>query len=424
MLGVCVTDQAMRRLPMATRYARTLINAIRRLVRFQIGGRNQRALLIVMLSPFMPVRSLNEAAQFSGVSKNLVGEVLGVRHPSTALMHLRRNGERRLIAHLRRLAHADPSVRSRQAVTLCIDDCTRRVRGDMGGLAHPCYSGADKKTVFGLNIEELVAVIGDGLEVIVLDVRVMLPRHDGPGQQRETLGEWAIAALARINTAVQRAGLDLRESYLSVDSAYANGDMGKAAEALGLHLVSEIRATWIVTGPLGLSLPSNVYLWLYDRVHAADFKPLRGDPGTTYFRHHVDSRVFGQIVVVTFHFPDEIKHLFTPYTDMMSITMRRAAKRRWQIERTFWDLKQLLGLKMIHQQIRSRVLIRIYLAFMHWQAIKDCATEFGITVDAYAKVLRHDPQAVLAEIRLSSEFVPDLNPSAASVEEIAASRET
>jgi hypothetical protein len=91
---------------------------------------------------------------------------------------------------------------------------------------------------------------------------------------------------------------------------------------------------------------------------------------------------------------------------MKAITVRRVAKRRWQLERVFWNSKQLLGLKTIHQEKREAVLVRIYLVFVLAQAVKDCTREQKITPEKLHKILRRDYRVLLEEIEIHSGSVP------------------
>lgn len=53
-------------------YACRLVVAIRKIFRCRIGDPYHRGVLIIMLSPFMSARSLNDAAQTSGVPRSLL----------------------------------------------------------------------------------------------------------------------------------------------------------------------------------------------------------------------------------------------------------------------------------------------------------------------------------------------------------------
>lgn len=390
---------------MARFYACRLVVAIRKIFRCRIGDPNRRGVLIVMLSSFMSARSLNDAAQTSGVPRRLLYGAIDTLKSYTVLQNVRRVGLERLADRLLNLKLLDSSGRSRKCVTLCADDFTRAVRGEMGGLAHACYSGADKALVYGLRVEALIAVIGEGEDVIILDVRVIPPKNMA-GRPRSTHTEWLVEALSRLENSLRERGLSLSGSYLSVDSAYAPGWFMNLTQDLGLKTVSELRANIKVWSKFWLAVPAAIYFALFLIGHKDKFQPLGGEPEVNHLRHRVMTKVYGEIVVVLCDLGPEIKRYFTNDLSMKAITVRRVAKRRWQIERIFWNLKQLLGFMTIHQQTRERVLVRVYLAFMTAQAAKDAAKGLKITVDHLHRVIRRDTQSLISEICIASSSVP------------------
>lgn len=76
-------------------------------------------------------------------------------------------------------------------------------------MAHGCYSGADKMVVYGIKTEALIAVIGEGDEYFILDVRVIPPKREKPLFQRATHVEWMQSALNRVDAKVRGYGLTL-----------------------------------------------------------------------------------------------------------------------------------------------------------------------------------------------------------------------
>lgn len=385
---------------MAKVYAFSLINAIFRAFRCRLKGEQKRGLLLVMLFTFMSARSILDAAETSGVPKRVFYDGVESLQPYALLMGIRRQGLCRLSIHLARLRQSDTSVKSRECVTLCGDDFVREVRGDMGGLAHPCYSGAEKKVVYGLRIQALVAVIGDRDEVIILDVRIIPPKHEGSGRERHTHGEWLQAALERIRTDLQEEGESIESCYLSVDSAYASGPFVRFARGLKLKVVSELKSNLITWSWFWLPVPAGIYFNLFEIGHRDSFKLLSAEPGVEFLRHQIVTRVYGVTRVVLLHIKGETKRLFTTDPEMKTITVRRVAKRRWQLERIFWNSKQLLELKTIHQEIKEHVQVRIYLVFVLAQAVKDCTRENKITPEQLHKILRRDHPALLTEISI------------------------
>lgn len=379
-------------------YSEALLQAILKVIRCRISIRDRRLLLLIILSPIMSARSLKDLAETCMIGKNSLYTVLDSRLPSSWLAGIQREGISRLSSHVQRLKHADSSVRSRECITLCADDSTRTVCGDFGGLAHPCYSGAEKRAVKGLRTRALIAVIGEGRKYIILDVHVVPPKSSGPGRPRYSEGEWLIASLKRIESQLNDYGLSSKGCYLSVDSAYAAGYVLRYADDAGLKLVSEVKGSLKVYWQNILWLPANLYFFIIETLYQKKFRFLTGEFDTPYYRHKTIIRVYGEVLVVLMHIGGETKRFFTNDANLKSLTIRRVARRRWQLEQIFWNLKQLLGLPGIHNQRKNRVLVRIYLCFIFAQAIKDCSGNLNITMRKLHKILERNPQVLIEKI--------------------------
>ena len=313
---------------MAIEYSKTIIFAIFRVFRCRWKAHEVRETLLIMLFPFMSCESILDAAETCEIAKKLLYEAVNSFNHYALLLGIRRQGFDRLFQHLEMLKHADSSVRSRKCITLCADDFVRTVRGNMGGLAKPGYSGAAKKVVYGLQCEVLSAVIGENEESIILDVRIVPPRHDGRGEQRTTLIEWLTAALNRLQKQMVQEGTTIKGCYISVDSAYASGQFWKFALSHGLKIVSEMKSNILVKSRFWASLiPAGTYFNLFEIGHMEAFTPISGDPKILHLRHYVDTNVYGKILVLLCIVGDEVKHLIASDPNMKSITIRRHAYR-------------------------------------------------------------------------------------------------
>ena len=147
---------------------------------------------------------------------------------------------------------------------------------------------------------------------------------------------------------------------------------------------------------------------------------MNGDPEVEYLRHPLSTKIYGDILVVICLIGGIEKRFFTMDRTMKAITVRRVAKRRWWIERVFWDQKQLLGLPTIHQQTKRRVLTRVHLTFLLSQASIDAAKELGITTNRLHKILRRTPQLLIELIRTDSASVRSPEPANAEEGRLAA----
>jgi hypothetical protein len=97
---------------MARFYAHRLVFAIRRIFRCRVGEPCYRGVLIVMLTPFMSARSLNDAAQTSGVPRHILYDAIDELNDYTVLQNIRRVGLERLSDRLLDLRIMDFSGRS------------------------------------------------------------------------------------------------------------------------------------------------------------------------------------------------------------------------------------------------------------------------------------------------------------------------
>lgn len=405
---------------MLSLYSSVLIEAILKVIRCRTSLKSRRLLLLIILSPFMSAGSLKDLSETCLIGKNSLYAVLDAKHPSSWLAGIRREGIRRLSDHLNRLSEADSSVKSRECVTLCADDSTRTVCGDFGGLAHLCYSGAEKRAVKGLRTRALIAVIGEGSKQIILDVHVVPRKLSGPGRPRHTEGEWLVASLKRLDLSLKQLELSIKGCYLSIDSAYAAGYVCSYANETGLKLVSEVKGSLKTIWKNILWLPAHLYFFVVETLYQKKFKTLNGEPEIQYYRHKTRIKVYGEIMVVLMRMGGETKRFFTNDDSMKSITVRRVARRRWQLEQIFWNLKQLLGLNSIHNHNKNRVLVRIYLCFTLAQAIKDCAGKLNITMRKLHKILERNPQGIITKIEEWSASVLNHSANESSMQELAA----
>lgn len=401
-------------------YSEALLQAILKVIRCRTSLRDRRLLLLIILSPMMSARSLKDLAETCMIGKNSLYTVLDSRLPASWLAGIRREGINRLSSHVHRLNHADSSVRSRECITLCADDSTRTVCGDFGGLAHPCYSGAEKRAVKGLRTRTLIAVIGEGSSQIILDVHVVPPKSSGPGRPRYSEGEWLVASLQRIESQLNDFGLSIRGCYLSVDSSYAAGYVLRYADELGLKLVSEVKGSLKAFWHNILWLSANLYFFVIETLYQKKFRSLTGESDIQYYRHKARIRVYGDVLVVLMRIGGETKRFFTNDESMKSLTVRRVSRRRWQLEQVFWNLKQLLGLPSIHNHNKNRVLVRIYLCFILAQAIKDCSGKLNITMRSLHKILERNPHIIIEQINCWCASVLNDPANESSVQELAA----
>lgn len=387
-------------------------------------GNERPWLEMVMMCRFFNCDSLLDLSQTFEVPRERLYESLDVVGSRCWLRRLQKVGRERLAHALAKFHAGDRSYQSRHAITICVDDFTRTARGDLGGWTGFFYSGAEGRVVHGINMEVLVAVIGDGDEVILLDVRIVPPAHEGPGRRPDTRNDWFRKRLLGLVTYLATRGLRLQGCYLSVDAAYVSAKTVETARDLGVPMVSKLAANRTIEGNVWRKVRLQSPAWVFGAISAAvnehAFKPMRGEIHTTYFRHTVSSETLGDILLVTFRRDDDIALYFSTDPAMKAITLRNIIRYRWQIERVFWVLRQDLGIGDIHHHRPERVAARHYLLFILAQAIRDCANAFNCSPKDILRDIRRHAYLLPRRIGIPCAFVPlDLHESASAQAEAA-----
>ncbi len=369
-----------------------------------------RLLMAGTMTRLLNCDSLLDLATTHGINQNDLYQALDTITPPRWLRRLVKRGRLKLAAHLRKWHAGDPSYKSRHFITLCADDCTRSARGDLGGWTGIFYSGAMKKVVLGINVEALCAVIGDGLDVIILDVRIFPPIPKGSGRHPLNLNQWLRGSLRNLSTFLKTKGTNLEGCPLSVDSAYVSPENISQIEDLGMHMVSKLSANRIVKGDVGGPITSKVasFAGLAIFVEHHRCRDLRGEVGVEFQRNtvHVPS-LKRDALMVTFLYERDFLVYFTTKLNMKTITLRNILRYRWQLERIFWILKQDIGIGDIHNHKENRVETRIYLHIILAQVIREASVVFKCSPKDIVRKIRSRPDKVMYELGFQSAFASE-----------------
>jgi len=363
---------------------------------------------------FLSCRSIREIAIHFGIPKDRLYRPVNKLKLLTQLMAIRRSGLRELAKHLQKLSRASASTQSRQRVLLCIDDATEKTRGALGKLASLIWSGADKKVVSGVNTQVLVAVVGDSSVVIILDARICLPKHAGTGIQPLLKNEWFTQSLERLESRLNEWGLSLNGCHVSVDRAYASEEVLKVLQTLHLPLISQVAGGWKLEAEIlpGLTLKGKAtpILKTWFRLNQDKLKPMAGEPGIEYIRTVMKAKSLGPILVVARKIGEEVKFLLSTDLNMKAVTIHRDARRRWKLERVFWDWKQRVGMGDVHQHTPEVCMARWYQQIILVQALREAAKECRVPLPKFIWVLRREPN-VLVDTILSGNVFSSCAPS-------------
>lgn len=393
---------------MAPTYTGKLLRAIRSIFRPRLPEPALRLLHLVMICPFLSCQSLLELIQTFGLPRDATYKAPDLIRWECVRQGLRRQGYRRLRNHLRKLKGASNATRSREAVTIVTDDSTRETRGDLGGITGNFYNGAAGKVTSGINLQGLMVVIGEGKENIILDARIVLPKPIAQGRHPLRRTDWFIARMEELEAQLRREGLSLAGSIASVDSAYATRSVREALDTIGITLVSQVHSGRKLHGELfgGFQVRgwAGLFLGLWYWLHQDQLKPLSGAPGVEYLRGHFTSEPLGKIVVFARKTEHERKFYFSTNPRMKAITIHRATIRRWRMERVFWSLKLEVGWKQMRDHTGRKVMARIFLGLVVYQALIDTAQSAKTVPGEIFRVLRRNRHLIASGIVNGSAF--------------------
>lgn len=378
---------------MAKTYLNFLIQAMRKMLFVKTDQAKMNLLFLITFCRLLNCNSILDIAQTFELDKDQLYQSVDIVASGTWLRRIRRQGRERLLAALRRWWSRDASYRSRHAITICVDDFTRMAYGNLGGWAGLFYSGAEGGVVPGINVEALVAVIGDGEEVIILDIRVV-PSNLGLGRNPMTKNDWFCQRLKLLNKWIKNKKSSFEGCFLSVDAGYVSEETVKLSGDLGLQMVSKLAENRVVFGEISKECESEFEApaWFFSRLglclNPEKIHLLPGSNEVEYFRQVVWSEHLGQILMITFIDGDKHVTYFSTNPGMKAITLANTLRRRWQLERIFWILRQDLGVGDIHHQTRERVEARILLLVILAQATRDCSIKFKCSPKDIVRTIR------------------------------------
>lgn len=234
---------------MTPAYTGKLLRAICSIFRPHLPNRSLRLLHLVLLFPFLSCQSISEMIETFGLPRDATYKASDLIRWQCVQVAIRREGYRRLHAHLQKLKRTSASTRSREAVTLVTDDSTRETRGNLVGITGNFYNGAAGEVTSGINLQGLMAVIGDGKENIILDVRIVLPRPIGRGRPPLKRTDWFIELIETLESRLRSEGLTLAGCIASVDSAYGTQWVKEALSRIRVPVVSKCIPAALFRGP-------------------------------------------------------------------------------------------------------------------------------------------------------------------------------
>lgn len=393
---------------MAPTYTGKLLRAIQSIFRPRLSERHLRLLHLVLIFPFLSCQSVQELISTFGLPRDSTYRVPDLIRWEAVRRAIQRQGFRRLRDHLRKLKTASAATRSREAVTLVTDDSTRETRGYLGGITGNFYNGAVGKVTSGINLQGLMAVIGDGKEVILLDARIVLPLKVGGGRARLKRTTWFAHRIRDLEMRLRREGLTLRRVIASVDSAYATRVVKEALDHVKMPMVSQVHSgrklSGVLYGRFRTRGWAGLFLALWYWLREDHLKPLSGAPGVEYLRGVFISKALGKIVVMARKTGGERKFYFSTDPSMKAITIHRAVVRRWRMERVFWSLKLEIGWKNIRDHAGPKVMARIFLGLVVYQALIDTARGAKVSTGEIYRTLRRNRHLIASGIIDGSAF--------------------
>ncbi|MEW5995202.1 MAG: hypothetical protein AB1744_12530 [Candidatus Zixiibacteriota bacterium] len=389
-------------------YMGEVLSAMGEIVNLDLAERDVRLAVLGSLAGTLGFKSMYDLAVTAEVPKDRLYRSVEAFNQGRYLRALRRHGRRQLVRHLKRIKGMSASTRSRNWVTLAGDDFTSRRRGNLDGMTYFWWNGGQKRVTLGLNIQVLAAILGDGDDVLILDVRLVVPPHDGPGAPPSKKTDWMAAAIDRLGRDLQREGLDFSDCVGSVDQAYIGPSLRATLEKHHLPLVSTLPLQRRVEGTLvpGVVVNARGHDWhrWWVKLNEDSLRPMQGEEGVTYIRTTVDVPSIGQVVMINIRKDGDDAVIFTTGLSMKAVTALRVARRRWHLERVFWNLQQNLGIGGVRHTAGPKVLARVYFLMLLHSAIRRVAKRHRLSIGDLCKVLHRHRLAIIAELRSGSAF--------------------
>lgn len=392
---------------METGYLKSVIQGIEPMFDAIQDPFDRQFIMAATMTRFLNCDSLLDLAETYDINKDAMYKALDAITPSRWRRRLVKNGRRKLVDHLRKWHAGDPSFKSRHFITLCADDFTCSARGKLGGWTGIFYSGERKRPVNGFNVEALCAVIGDGLEVILLDIRIVPPDPEGGGRKSLNQNEWLRRSLRQLRAFLHDKAMNLNGCALSVDAAYVSPENIALAKDMKMALVSKLAANRIVTGDVDGPLTASAGTFAGCAIFCREKKlrTLRGEEDVEYQRKTVFVKSLGiEVLMVSFIRQKEFLVYFSTHLTMKTITLRNILRYRWQLERIFWILKQDIGIGDIHHHKGNRTETRIYLHFILAQVVRDVAGIFKCSPKDIMRNIRRSPDRLLHQLGFPSAF--------------------
>jgi len=384
-----------------------------KIIELRLDNPSVRYALLVLMCRFLSCQSILEIAFNYGIPKDRFYRSVHKLKSFTQLNALRRNGIRRLVDVLKELKKASAATKSRNQVIICVDDLAEKTRGILGGLSLTCWNGAEKRVLQSVNSQLLVAVIGDTGQVILLDTRFVLPNHEGPGKQPAKKTEWFLESIQRLNESLKRFGVSLNGCIVSVDSAYAFKGICDLLREWKVPLVSQVHGGRVIQGLVasGLELRgiAKPILSAWIGLNQDNWKKMDNEEDVEYLRATMESNKLGKIAIIARKNSNGVRFLFSTEIDLKAKTIHRAARRRWKLERVFWDWKQRAGMEDIHFHDMEACLACWYRQLILIQVLKDLGFHNRISVGELCRNLKLNSKEIFDGILYGSAFSLDEN---------------
>jgi len=379
-------------------------------------------LLAASLSWFLNCDSLLDLSETFGINRARLYKSVDAITAARWLRRLISRGRERLLEHLRRWRIGDPSYRTRHPITFAADDFPRAARGALGDWVGIFYSGAKKGVTTGIDIEALVAVIGDSEEVILLAIRIVPHPAEHAGRPPLNQNEWLRPAFWHLHSWLFTNGADLRGCPISVAAANVSPANVALVTDFRMTMVAKMSARRKVTGKiLGVvTAPSNVFAGISLILTSHRIGALH-DEDVGFIRNRVWVESLNTSVLMDTFFDDhEALTYFSTNMGLKTITLKKIIRYRWQLERIFWILKQDIGIGDIHHHRENRAEARIYLHFILAQVTRDAAAAFGCSPKTIMRNIQRSPGLALSRLGLPSAFANGRSPSSVPHEPLAA----
>lgn len=294
--------------------------------------------LLLILSPLLALPTVKAVCDVFNIKKDSLYSMLGHFKPDQWLQLLRAFGYARLIEHKRHIEQLHSSNRSRNRITIAVDDSGFKKDAEKMPLIGWIWNGVLKQTCMGTQALYCFADIGEGKARVPLDLRLCR----GKGRKgRPTTGkvELAVVMIKALHRALTSAGCTTDDIVLTADSWFNAGIIYETARKCGFAVVMKGK------GNFSFEIKGKKYTGAELKQLDREWRRSGQHETLRYDRYEAKHRTFGDVILTVYiETNGKCSYLISITPEHSSVKVIGDYKGRWAVEVFFRDAKQFLAL--------------------------------------------------------------------------------